>query len=271
MSTGIKVCLKGLRLEDYIHPREKKYRQSREEDAGLVGKGLDALNDLSVSIVRRITQGQYVEITRETAPRVMGILDDVCTILDHPTPPRVYVCRQMSQDIAVGGTDSAQILVPDCILDQFDEGMLYYVFGNAVSMFKAGHVRLATVCSVLGDSPLMMPFRLPLQAYLRAADLTSDRGGLLACQDIGAAMRYMLWEAGLPLRETRELDAPALTALAEAYLSEMERVGADWVTHLSSEWMKLNWATTAPIYRLRELCDWYRTDYEAILGRRGGR
>lgn len=271
MSTKAKKCLKGLRLEEYIHPAEQKYRGESGEGADLVSKGLDALSDLSVSMVRRITLGKYVEVTAQTAPYAVGVLRDVCRILDYDHQPRLYVCRKMSQEVVVGGTDSAQILLSDYTLEQLDRDMLYYVFGNAVSMLKAGHVRLATVCSVLGGSPVMMPFRLALQAYLRAADLTSDRGGLLACQNFSAAARYLLWEAGLPMSELRGKDDAELEKLCDAYLEAMDCVSTDWVSYLSSEWMKLNWSATAAVYRLRELSTWYRQRYQDVLNRREAR
>lgn len=259
------IILKGLKATDYVHPQETAFRHSDQQT--IADKGLDALNDMSVTMLKKITLGKNAEVTRATSPRLMTLLDEVCRTLDFPQRPHLYIGRRLSQEISVGGTDHMQILMPDTMLTMADEGMLRYALGNAVAMFKAGHVKLATICSVMGDGPATLAFRLPLQAWMRACDLSSDRGGLLACQDIGAAIRFLLWEAGLPVKEMAALDETGLLRLADDYIDSMQLISQDWLTSLAAGWKRINWADTPAVIRLQELLAWYRSDYPTLMNR----
>ena len=183
-----KIVFTGLRSDDYIHPKDHAFVRGTEESSSLVSKGLALLSASSVALMRRIVEGRYVEVTEPADPWLNGILKNTCRILDVSYAPRLFVTHERSTSASVGGDgpDSAQILMPDYILREYDEDMLYYVLGNAVAMLKGGHVLLATVCQVMVDTPLTRPFQMALEACLRAADLSSDRGGLLACQSYPA-------------------------------------------------------------------------------------
>lgn len=255
--------LTGLQVRDYMHPQEKKLRL--DSDFDLVSKGLDLLNDLNVSVVQRITLGRHIEVTPDTAPRIHKIVADVCRILDFPCAPRVFICHQAAQTLFCAGTDKMQITVSDYIIDHFDDDMLYFAFGNLISMFKAGHVKLVTVCSLMVSSPETLVFELPLNAYLRAADLSSDRGGLLACQSISAAAKVILWNAGIPMEEMRSKNEAEIIALARAYIDAVESTSPEWLTMGAAAWKEWNMESMPEAYKLKTLLEWYTTEYKQLL------
>ncbi len=268
-----KIVFTGLRSDDYIHPKDHAFVRGTEESSSLVSKGLALLSASSVALMRRIVEGRYVEVTEPADPWLNGILKNTCRILDVSYAPRLFVTHERSTSASVGGDgpDSAQILMPDYILREYDEDMLYYVLGNAVAMLKGGHVLLATVCQVMVDTPLTRPFQMALEACLRAADLSSDRGGLLACQSYPAAVRCILAEAGLPPREMRGMDDAETAAAAEAFMLGADDVCPNWMTSLAGLWKKLNWSTTPPVERMRELKAWFDGGYKDILKKWEGR
>lgn len=258
-----KLMLKGVSSEDYIHPLEQKMRLT--SDMKLVSKGLDVLNDLSVSLIRRITLGKHIEVNRTTAPDLDALVRDVCDILDYPQVPRVYICHQAAQTLFCAGSEHVQITFSDYIWEQFDMDMLYFAFGNIISMLKAGHVRLATICSMMIPSTAAAVLEMPLRAYLRAADMSSDRGGLLACQNFSAAAKCILWDAGIPLSEMK--NDGDIIRLSRAYINAVDYLEPDWLTQLSSTWKKLNMDSMPHAYRLRELLEWYENGYPALIAR----
>lgn len=258
-----KQYLAGISTGDYIHPAEQ--RMKLDVDSGLISKGLDVLNDLSVSLIRRITLGRHIAVNSVTAPDIDSIVKDVCRILDYPDVPRVYICHQAAQTLFCAGTDQSQITLSDYLLEQYDADMLYFAFGNLISMFKSGHVKLVTVCSMMVTTPATAVFEMPLQAYLRAADLSSDRGGLLACQDFSAAVRCILWDAGIPVSETKTLEEAAMIHLAEAYIQSVEYYSSDWLEQISTGWKKLTMESMPHAYRLKELLDWYHDGYAKLM------
>lgn len=262
---GNPLILNGLKLADYIHPAEEKIRHSHLESCSLVKKGLDVLNDASVQLLRQITEGKWVEVTRQTAPQMFKIVEDVCRVLDYTCVPRLFIRHERSMRVIVGGTGYMQMLIPDYLVNEFDLGMQYYMVGNAISMFKSDHVQLATICSVICENAALEPVRLALQAYLRAADLTSDRGGLLACQDFSAASRCLLVEAGLPLTEMRNLSAEDTMHLVRRCIEETNIQSTDMSVEAAAFWKRVNRADTPAVERLQELLAWHDDGYSELL------
>lgn len=254
--------LTGISSNDYIHPTEKKIRINSSEN---ISKGLDALNDLSVSLVRRITLGKHIHVTDETAPVLYNIVKDVCEVLDYAPVPQVYICHQAAQTMFCAGTDQNQITLSDYILEQYDYDMLYFAIGNLISMFKSGHVKLVTVCSMMPPTPVGKAFELLLNTYLRAADLSSDRGGLLACQSFPAAARCILWDAGIPISDTQKMNEDEIIKISEAYINATDTYSPGWLEHIAMGWENLNMTSTPYAYRLKELLTWYRSGYTELL------
>ncbi|MBR5565275.1 MAG: hypothetical protein IKW08_03815 [Roseburia sp.] len=260
----MKIGLHGLSVEQYMHPQEKQMKLAKEYS--MINEGLNILNDLNVSLVRRITLGRHMEATSKTAPELMQILEDVCRILDYQEVPRVYICHQAAQTLCCAGADKMQITISDYIIEHFDRDMLYYAFGNLISMFKAGHVKLVTVCSMLFTTPQTIALELPILAYLRAADLSSDRGGLLACQNFSAVAKVILWNAGIPLEEMKDKSEEDMIALSEDFIRAVDWISSDWLTSYATEWKKWNKESMPMAYKLKELLTWYREGYPELLG-----
>lgn len=212
----------GLLSKSIRHPEENQsvYQVMQNKQIQTL---LKKANDLSVQIYRARVLGGYVELTEETAPEYLAILKDVCRILNYPEVPKVYVCHMYSQVLEACGSDIKYITVSDYTLEHFNEEELYYMTGNAIAMYKAGHTDLANLMNFMSGQ-IPAPLRIPLLCYLRAADLTSDRGGLLACQSFAAAVRCHLHELGMPLTESRRIITTDEEAVAyvEKYLKAVK-------------------------------------------------
>lgn len=252
-------------LDDFLHPLEKK---QWELDSNTINKGLDALSDFSVAILKRLILGINVELTPETSPRAFSILLDVCKMLDYPTVPKLYICHHASQSLYCAGSDTAMIVLSDYILERFDDEMLYYAFGNMVSMLKAGHVRLVTVCNMMPPRPEAKIFELVLFRFLRAADLSSDRAGLLVSRSISAAIRCILWDAGIPFTDMQKLTEIETIKLAENFIRESELVSGGYLASFAGEWQRINMESMPNAVKLKELLQWYRNEYSDILNKR---
>ena len=257
--------LKGLTARDYVHPQEEKFRNG--SDSGIVARALDLVSDLNAAVMRRITLGKYVEVNALTAPRLSRILEEVCQTLDFPELPRLYVCHQAAQNAFCLGVEHKIICISDYMIHRFDDEMVRFMLGNLVGMFKGGHMQLANVCSLMLGGPEMLAFRLPLLACLRAADLSSDRAGLLACQSFSGAARMILWEAGYPLEETLSLDEEELMAMCRAMVEETELISPSWMNLAAAGATKLTMEHMPPAFRLRELLEWYAGQYPVLMRR----
>lgn len=71
------------------------------------------------------------------------------------------------------------------------------------------HAIVKGVSSLNIDDPSAMSVELPLYYWSRMSELTADRAGLLACQDINAAIRAMIKMAGLSQAQYDKINVQA--------------------------------------------------------------
>lgn len=274
---------KGLQVSDFIHPGEVEARDALIRSAAFQ-KAVSLLSGASQMLNRTVVEGTYIQLSKETAPRVIKILEDVCWILDWPSVPALYVCRKMAQIVTpfcrIAETSSGSgfpetkenyLVMSDYVLRNFDEDMLYYSFGNAVTMIMAGHVKITTVAAYMGSSLWTVIPQMKFKQYLHMADSTSDRGGLLACQSMAAAARCHLLEMGLPLGLSRRLLAtPRMTGdFLEQYLKEAlrEERRMNGLNRAARMWIDAAYMEGAAGGMLEELYQWYRKGYRKLRER----
>lgn len=149
-----KVELAGLSVSSYAHPREKELGLSQDNSA-LVADALDRFSDFSLSVCKQIIMGKYVEVKQADMPELHSILRDVCRILDYDGERiRLYITRDYQPSTMQVGGEERYVLLPDLVVERADRDVLHYLLGNAVGMFKGGHIRLATINSVLMYLPV---------------------------------------------------------------------------------------------------------------------
>ena len=172
------------------------------------------------------------------------------------------------------GSNVPYLVVPDYVFKYSDEDMLYYNVGNAVTMIKADHVKLATIAEYMPGGGLIEVPKLLFTAYLHCADATSDRGGLLACQSLAASVRNHFWELGIsPVESVKFLtDDKAAEIFIENYLKEQEIVNKQFngiVTKISRWWQRMSYLEAPANKMLRDLFNWYKDSdgYNAVISK----
>lgn len=271
-----RVVLRGLQTAEFIHPKEEALREGIINHP-MVRKLIESVGDVNLRINKTRTQGTYLQLYPHTAPRVFQILEEVCTILDCPDVPEIYLRKSYSKSIIPCFAEKSYLIITDYVLEQFDDDMLYYGFGNAVAMIRAGHVKLTTAAAYMGCNIWTLLPQIKFKEYLHAADATSDRGGLLACQSFAVAARYHLMELGLPLNTCRNLfttDEEAAEYVKQylfAAVEENERYR--FTASLGEMWLDAVNFEAAGNLMLADLYVWYLKEYKPLLEkyRREGR
>lgn len=267
--------LKGLQVGEFIHPDELKNKE-RALNNSAVKKLLDSAANFCKALIDPFTQGTFVQLNDTCAPDLMKIVRDVCKILEVEVP-EVYVCHLMDINIMPMGTDNkSYLVVPDYALNIFDEEMLYYNVGNAITMIKADHVSLTTLAAYMPGGGLIEVPKLLFMAYLHAADSTSDRGGLLASQSFAATARCHLFDMGIPPRESRKFFSNDMEAeiFVEKYLRRHKEIlekHNELITKVARKFQRMSYIEAPANKMLRELFDWYKepNGYRAIISRHG--
>ena len=267
-----RLILRGLSVDEFIHPDEKRNKERALNNATLK-RGLTAAAEFCHMAIEAFTHGTFVKMNKNCAPELMNIVGEVCTILEVKPVPDVYLCHLMGTNIIPLGTDDkAYLVVPDYVLNTFDNEMLYYNVGNAITMIKAGHVGLTTLAAYLPGGSLIDIPKLLFTAYLHTADSTSDRGGLLASQSWAATARCHLFELGLPPKKSRKLFTTDEDAekFVETYLDEHEQTIGQYnsIFIKVARWYQRMAYIEAPANTmLRELFSWYRdpNGYRSVM------
>ncbi len=268
--------LVNLDITDFRHedelPLEKAFLENPYFD-----KAMNAVSDIGVKAHETSILGQMILLSREVAPRLYEILYDVCDILNCDMLPLLYLRHSWVQVSTPIESDDIYIIVDDYIVENYDDDMLYYCFGNAVTMIKANHVRYSNIAAyMMPSNPLLSLLKLSYMPFVHAMDISSDRGGLLACQSFAAAVRCILVKAGIPITEVYNLFASDQEAeeYVRTYLKAVDRITSSTAGSFQELARKIQIAQSsegAVNNMLRQLYYWYCDDngYRAVVHKYG--
>jgi Zn-dependent protease with chaperone function len=167
-----------------------------------------------------------VRVNEQQFPNIHQMLLDGAYILDLPTVPELYVMQDPEVNAMALGKDKPFVVVTTGIVNLMDEDELRFVVGHELGHVLSGHAVYRTMLYYL----LNLARRLALnpiawiglraviwglEEWYRKSELSSDRAGLLACQDVPAARRALMKLAGGPY--LGELSADAFLEQAREY------------------------------------------------------
>ena len=272
-----RLILRGLKVSEFIHPDELQNKQKVENNDSGVQSLIAKATEWCTELLDPFTQGTFVKINDTCVPDFMKVVSDVCTILEVEVP-EVYVCHLMNTNVMPMGTDEkSYLVVPDYVLNTFDNEMLYYNVGNAITMIKADHVGLTTLAAYMPGGSIFIEIpKMVFCAYLHAADATSDRGGLLASQSFSATARCQLYELGIPPKESRKYfttDAEA-ELFVENYLDSHKKILNKYDGIFNSaarQFQRISYIEAPGNKMLSEIFKWYKDSngYRAVMARHG--
>lgn len=221
------VRIEGLNPREYEHPLDRNALDALERTLGL-DLLVRKFSELGVEKFLRLEFiGSNLKVTPSSLPDIYGILEEACEILNLKTTPEIYVrpddyFRKLEvstnnlQGLTVGVEKPLVVISTECI-ESFSRSELLFVLGCEVGRLKSQHVLYeniawlfpllsSTISGVMASIPglgaitstFTVGVYLALIQWLRMADYTADRAGLLACQDINSAMTALAKIAGLP-------------------------------------------------------------------------
>lgn len=283
------VKIEGLSPFEYEHPLDKKGLDILEKTPGLdflVKKfyelGLEKL--LQLQLV-----GSNLKITASSLPHIYEVLEDTCEILNLKTTPDFYVRHDnyTSQLQAVPnnlqgmtiGVDNPMIAISAECIDSFSNEELLFVLGCEIGRIKSQHILykeisllLPMASAILGGvtfginftEPIVQGLSVALFQWYRWSEFTADRAGLLACQDLNAAMMAMAKIAGLPRKYFDSFDVGDFVTQAREY----EGFGDTSYTKLLKILNLMFKSQAFTVSRANELLKWADSgEYQSVLDR----
>src|SRR6201986_198674 len=150
---------------------------------------------------------------------------DGAYILDLPEVPECYVMQTPLVNAMALGRDKPFIVINTGMVELLDAEELRAVIGHELGHILSGHAVYRTMLVILPrlpGRPAFLPIALALTAiiwgleeWFRKSELSCDRAGLLAGQDLDASRRGLLKLAGGPYLS--ELNPDAFREQAHEY------------------------------------------------------
>jgi Zn-dependent protease with chaperone function len=266
-----RVRLTGISSRAYEHPADRSALVALRKLSGfdvLLRKLFGLFNERAF----RLTYlAGAVKVSERQFPHIYALVRDGSYILDLPEVPEVFVVQNPLVNAAALGRDNPFIVISTGLVNLHDQEELRFVIGHELGHILSGHAVYRTMLLwliQLAGRIAWMPIGFiglraiiwGLEEWFRKSELSCDRAGLLACQDLDAARRALMKLAGGP--QLSELNPDAFREQAHEY---------DAVPDLRDSILKLLQlqGNTHPfaVVRFAELDYWgTHGEYERILG-----
>jgi Zn-dependent protease with chaperone function len=266
-----RVRLTGISSRAYEHPADRSALVALRKLSGfdvLLRKLFGLFNERAF---RLSYLASAVKVSDRQFPHIHALVRDGSYILDLPEVPDVFVTQDPSVQAMALGKDRPFIVVTTGLVNLNDQEELRFVIGHELGHVLSGHAVYRTMLLwliQLAGRIAWMPLGFiglraiiwGLEEWFRKSELSCDRAGLLAGQDVDAAKRSLMKLAGGPYLS--ELNPDAFREQAREY---------DAVPDLRDSILKLLQlqGNTHPfaVVRFAELDHWVNSgEYERILG-----
>jgi Zn-dependent protease with chaperone function len=201
-----RVRLTGISSRAYEHPADRSALVALRKLTGfdtLLKKLFGLFNERAF----RLTYlAGSVRASERQFPHIYELVRDGSYILDLPEVPEVYVSQDPMVNAMALGRDKPFIVITTGMVNLYDPEELRWVIGHELGHILSGHAVYRTMLLILlrlasraAFLPLVLAFAAiiwGLEEWFRKSELSCDRAGLLAGQDVDAARRALMKLAG---------------------------------------------------------------------------
>ena len=171
-----------------------------------------------------------LRLTEKLSPEVFGALSHIQTVLGLETPVEVYCVSDSEINAFVVPPERGKLLmgITSTTLEQLDNEELRFVIGHEMGHAVFDHFQLSPD-AFLDDDQLAPIHIARLCAWMRYAELSADRVGLLSCDDFDAAVRaFFKLTSGLSGARFIQHASECATQYADVKSEHLENSEDDW-------------------------------------------
>jgi Zn-dependent protease with chaperone function len=202
-----RIRLPGISSRAYEHPADRSALVALRKLTGFdtILKNLAGLfNDRAM---RLMFLASSVRASQDQFPDLYQAMLDGCYILDLPRVPELYITQTPLVNAMALGMDKPFIVLNSGLVELMDPEELRWVIGHELGHVLSGHAVYNTMLYnliLLAQRLALVPFAWiglktviwGLEEWHRKAEMSCDRAGLLATQDVEAARRALMKMAG---------------------------------------------------------------------------
>jgi len=269
-----KKVLTGLKSDVYEHPFDRKALASLEKMPG-VPLLMKKVNEYGIDRLLRLRcLGADFRVTSKNFPVLHLSLVEACRVLETPLP-ELYLCRGMGHIRTITiGVESPIVNVNLETYEWLSPEELVYVMGHEIAHIKSQHMLyhqmalvMPTIKSLINSATLGLGglaasgMEVAFWNWLMMARFTSDRAGLLACQDVNIAVTTLMKLGGLPNEHLTPVVISEFLNQVEEFTSKELDNPDKLMKLLSFSESNSSWI----IVRAAELLKWVNSgEYEAV-------
>ena len=141
--------------------------------------------------------GRAVKVGPKQIPRVHHLANQCANQLGI-APPTVYIVNSPVMNAATFGTnEESVIMIHSALIDAMSDEELLSVIGHECGHIHNNHVIYLTAIYYLQQMAgalakvVLAPAQIPLMGWLRRAEITCDRAGLLCCKSLEASTKAL--------------------------------------------------------------------------------
>lgn len=263
---------------EYEHPTDRSYLNTLNTNKAIekIVKLYSEYNFERILLVQYT--GSNIRVTEKNLPYLYGALKTVCEILDVKEIPPLYVAPGSLNACTIGSSKPIIVISGICLsLLSYDE--LLFILGHEVGHIKSQHVLyhsignfIPYIAGIIGNLTFgigeiaVRGVLMLLYQWYRMSEITADRAGLLACQNIDAAVSVMAKLSGYPPSHYDEIDNELFLDQAVEF-EDFDNNIFDKLLKLFSELYRSHPWT---VMRAKELRKWYDDgDYSKVYNATG--
>jgi Zn-dependent protease with chaperone function len=220
------VTLAEISSSSWEHPGDRAALAALRAIPGLDSVMRAIIGRFGETNIRMMMQANAIKTSETQYPDIHRALRDTCEVLDWPVP-ELYVSQSPIVNAGALGVDEPFIVLQSSLVEVLDEGGLHAVIGHEVGHIISEHALYRTVLNLLlslsrAASPLissaMIPIMLALLEWNRKSELSCDRAGLLAVQDLDVSLGALAAMAGGIRGRNDKINLDDFVAQSDAYL-----------------------------------------------------
>ncbi len=263
--TADRKIMKNLSSTEYEHPTDRSYLNTLNTNK-VIEKLVKLYSEYNFERILLVQYtGSGILVTEKNIPYLYNALRTVCRILDVEEVPPLYVVSGALNACTIGSSKPIIVISGICLsLFSYDE--LLFILGHEVGHIKSQHVLyhsignfIPYIAGVIGNLTLgigeiaVRGVLLLLYQWYRMSEITADRAGLLACQNIEAGISVMAKLSGYPPSHYDEID----TDLFLDQAVEFENFDKNIFDKLMKLFSVLYKSHPWTVMRAKELRSWY--------------
>lgn len=261
--------LYGLQSSQYEHPEDRAFLRDLQAIPGITPLTKTILDWSYLKWTIVALKGSNFKVTKESCPDLYRIVEENAKVLDLDNMPEIYTQWGYFVNAYTTGYENSNILVLySGAVDLLTENELKFIIGHEMGHMKSQHVlyhvMAENITDLMSANLLKFGVALTLMRWYRMSEFTADRAGLLACQDIDAAIDAIRKMAGVPGKYFDMLDRESFMQQARDFQNSTK----DSIKSLIKNISILDKTHPWTIMRAAELLKWYQSgEYAAILAK----